>query len=267
MNDRDRSPRTPDTKMSTPGGDVAGRVRRGGLRWMPALLVGLIAAATPLLAQAGPTDDELRTGADAYRSACSTCHQPGGVGLPGQYPPLIDNPHVEDTEYLRSVIVDGLDGEIVVNGESYDGLMPAQSTLSDDHIEAIITYVQSGFAAPTAPVQQIETGSDDEGVNISLAIIATLAVLYVIVAIVFWRRLVGAHDRRTLPWFDAALKTVAIVVGLILLTTVIPAKVLEIGTVQDLSREAQDLLVLGLWTLGLGGGLTVLWWAHRENRI
>jgi hypothetical protein len=74
-------------------------------------------------------------------------------------------------------------------------------------------------------------------------------------------------DRRTLPWFDAALKTAVIVIGMILLTTIIPARVIESSAVRDLSREAQDLITLGFWAVGLFGGLWVLWWAHRESRI
>ncbi len=37
---------------------------------------------------------ELREGAAVYTAICSSCHQPGGAGLSGQFPPLINNPNV-----------------------------------------------------------------------------------------------------------------------------------------------------------------------------
>ena len=46
-----------------------------------------------------------------------------------------------------------------------------------------------------------------------------------------------------------------------------PARVIESSAVRDLSREVQDLITLGIWSVGLFGGLWVLWWAHRESRI
>lgn len=240
--------------------------RRFARRFIPTLIIAGVCLATPMLAHAGPSDDTLRTGADVYSSSCSSCHQPGGAGLPGQFPPLSDNPNVDDTDYVATVIHEGLQGPITVNGVAYDGIMPPQSALSDADTDAVIAYIQSGFASPAAQAADGAGDADGSGGLPSWFQWVILAGV-VIVLVVFRKRIFGVMDRRTLPWFDAALKTAVIVIGMILLTTIIPARVIESSAVRDLSREAQDLITLGFWAVGLFGGLWVLWWAHRESRI
>ncbi|MCP4958618.1 MAG: c-type cytochrome, partial [Actinomycetia bacterium] len=66
----------------------------------------------------GVSDDTLRQGATVYTDSCSSCHQAGGVGIEGTFPPLVDNPNVTDADYVRQVIVDGKQGAIEVNGVS-----------------------------------------------------------------------------------------------------------------------------------------------------
>jgi mono/diheme cytochrome c family protein len=258
MNDLNRSPRHSDETRR-----FVWRV----LRWMPAVLVIASFASVPLFAQAGPSDDTLRVGADVYRSACAACHQPGGAGLPGQFPPLRDNPNIDDTEYVVSVIQNGLDGSIIVDGDTYDGTMPAQSTLSDTDTDAVVAYIQSGFASPAVPVQD-EFADEDAGGGLSGGVvIAVLLVVFAVVVIIFARRVFGVCDRRTLPWSIAWLKTGVIVIGMIVATTIVPSRVLESDAVRDMSRSAQDLITLGCWSVGLFGGLWILWWAHRGRRI
>jgi mono/diheme cytochrome c family protein len=262
MNDQDRQPRDSHGLRGVGGPRRSARLAR---RLIPALFIAGACLAAPLLAQAGPSDDTLQTGAEVYSSACSACHQPGGAGLPGQYPPLRDNPNIDDADYVESVIRDGLEGPITVNGLDYDGIMPAQSTLGDTDIDAVVAYIQSGFAAPAAPVDGAVEADGSGGVPKWLPWALLAGVVVVLVA--FGARTLGVIDRRTVPWFDATLKATAVVIGMIVLTTIIPARVIELDAVRDLSRSAQDVITMGCWALGLGGGLFALWWAHRESRI
>lgn len=242
----------------------------GTLRWAPAVLAVAAVVGGPMLVRAGPSDEQLSSGAEVYRAVCSSCHQPGGVGIEGQFPPLVDNPNVDDAAYVEDVIRNGRTGEIVVNGVTYDGVMPAQSTLSDEDIADVIAYIQSGFAAPSGPVPELETGpvAGTELPQLAdFAVIAAFALALGIGALVLAPRIVGVNDRRSMPWLDAWLKTGVIVVGMIVATTVIPARVLEFEAVRDLPRNAQDVIALGLWGAGLFGGLLALWYAHREDRI
>ena len=221
-------------------------------------------------AAAGPDDEVLREGAEVYTAVCSSCHQPGGVGVSGDFPPLIDNPNLDDAAYIEDVIRNGRTGVITVNGETYDGVMPAQSTLSDDDISAVIVYIQSGFAAPAAPAPEVDTGpvaGTELPILADYAWIVAMLVALGAGALVLGPRVIAANDRRTIPWTDAWMKTAVIVVGLIVATTVIPAKVLELDTVQELPRAGQDLIAVGIWSFALVVSLWALWYAHREKRI
>ena len=270
--------------------DVRVPPRRGRslIPWVAALVTLMLAMAAPRPAAAedtpvdtaveedgtaddGANDELLRDGAAVYSAVCSSCHQPGGVGLSGRYPPLLDNPNLEDAAYISTVITNGRQGEITVNGAIYNGVMPAQSSLTDADIDAVIAYIQSGFAAPAAtPAVEVATGPV-AGTELPLladyTMLAAFAVAALVLAMVLGPRVVAAHDRRELPWVDAWMKSAVIAVSGVLLTTIVPAKVLENSTVQELPRAAQDLIAVGLW----GGGIVImigaLWFAHRERRI
>ena len=219
---------------------------------------------------AAPDDETLRAGADVFTAVCASCHQAGGVGLGSQFPPLAGNPNVDDAAYVEDVIRNGLSGPIEVNGTTYDGVMPAQSSLSDADVAAVITYIQSGFATPAAPAPEVDTGPV-AGTELPLlanwAYLVAIAIAVGLGALVLGPRLIAAHDRREITWLDAWMKTAVIVIGLIVSVVIVPAKVLEFETVQDLPRVAQDLITVGLWSGALAIWLLALWYAHRERRI
>jgi mono/diheme cytochrome c family protein len=268
------------------------------LLWNPGLasrlraLLLLVAVVFALAAPAGaqstdttaPTDTEatdteasgvdgalLQAGFEAYTSTCSGCHQAGGVGLEGTFPPLIDNANVMDTEYLVGVINNGLQGEITVNGVSYDGVMPAFSTLSDAEVESIVAYIQGGFVVPageggeTGTTLPLVTGSlpDLSG----MAIFAAFALAAGAIAFVMAPRIIAASDRLTMPWLDAWLRVAIIAVFFVVALAFVPSMVLQTETVGRLPRVVQETITLGLWGGGLAAGLWGLWYAHREGRI
>ena len=213
----------------------------------------------------------LAEGAEVYSQICSSCHQPGGVGVSGQYPPLLDNPNVDDVEYLREVIVDGRAGELTVAGVTYDQVMPAFSTVGDDDIDAVIAYVQSGFAAPAIGETVFEStgpvaGSELPGLASAGSLIAYLLAVLV-AAMVLYPRLASTIDRLDTPWLDAGLKTATIVVAIVFLTVVVPDWVLQRGAVAGLDRVAQDAIGLVVWGGGLIACLGAMWYLHRESRI
>lgn len=249
------------------------RARRRLGRWLPLLTVMGAVLLTPLTVASSastPDDETLANGSAVYAAVCSGCHQPGGVGLAGRFPPLLDNPNVADAAYVESVIRNGLEGEIVVNGETYDGVMPAQSTLSDDDIADVIAYIQSGFATPATEVAEVATGpvaGTELPLLASYTWIAGALVAIGAVGLVLGPKIVAAHDRRSFTWVDAWLKTGVIVVGAILVTTIVPAQVLEIEAVQELPRVGQDLIAVSFWVGGVAATLWALWYAHRERRV
>jgi len=109
-------------------------------------------AATAFLAAALPA--QAQTGADAgsriYAANCAACHQAGGTGMAGAFPPLAG--HVPDLlkqadgrSYVGKVLLFGLEGEISVNGSNYAGAMPAWQALGDSDIAAVLNYVSAAW--------------------------------------------------------------------------------------------------------------------------
>ena len=101
------------------------------------------AAAVPA-ADAGAQESE---GERVYGSVCVTCHQASGEGLQGAFPPLAGSAvAVGDAEVSIKIVLHGLTGEMNRGGNAYNGMMtPWGSTLSDDDIAAVLTYVRSSF--------------------------------------------------------------------------------------------------------------------------
>ena len=113
--------------------------------WTSALLpTGIVAASVftaVLSAVSGPAGAQDAGGADLYVANCAACHQTGGEGIDGAFPPLAGNPAAADADYVTDVIVNGLSGPIEVLGTNYDAAMPPVAGLSDDQVAAIAAHV------------------------------------------------------------------------------------------------------------------------------
>jgi len=105
-----------------------------------------VAAATPAKPTAIPLDHAQQVrGKAVYDSSCAACHQPDGKGVAGVFPPLAGSDFFQQRPYeMAHIVLNGRNGEIVVNGEHYNGVMPPQE-LSDDDIAAVINYVSVGM--------------------------------------------------------------------------------------------------------------------------
>lgn len=117
-----------------------------------ALILGAVTATMMLSPSAGAQEEP--DGQDVYLANCAACHQASGEGVAGSFPPLLNNPNIQDADYVRTVILEGKTGPIDVNGVTFDGAMPSIS-LDDAEIEAVIAYIQvgvftAGDAAPLA---------------------------------------------------------------------------------------------------------------------
>jgi mono/diheme cytochrome c family protein len=100
-----------------------------------------------------------------YNSYCAGCHQRDGRGDNNRYPPLLGSEWVSgDRQRLISILLQGLQGEIQVNGKTYNGVMPAHGAFLDDHaIASILTYVKGRFnkdhkAVPSDEVTRVRKG-------------------------------------------------------------------------------------------------------------
>ena len=102
-----------------------------------------VAADDEIVAEVPVFDTTL--GANTY-ATCVGCHQANGAGIPGVFPPLAG--HAADLfladggrAYLVNVMLYGLQGEIVVDGSTYNGVMPAFPQLGDDAIAAVLNHI------------------------------------------------------------------------------------------------------------------------------
>jgi mono/diheme cytochrome c family protein len=85
---------------------------------------------------------------------CASCHQPDGTGVPGNYPPLAGSRWATGRPDLAvGIVLHGLEGEITVEGATYNQVMPAWSHLSDEQIAAVLTYVRASWGNDAPPVQ------------------------------------------------------------------------------------------------------------------
>jgi glucose/arabinose dehydrogenase/mono/diheme cytochrome c family protein len=93
-----------------------------------------------------------------YGSYCVSCHQRDGKGDNSRYPPLVGSDWVTgDRNRLIGVLLNGLQGEIKVNGKTFNGIMPAHGAFLDDHaIASILTYVEKSFNKVNIPILSSE---------------------------------------------------------------------------------------------------------------
>jgi mono/diheme cytochrome c family protein len=97
-------------------------------------------------AQAGPPVEAPVSGAQVYSNRCASCHQSDGQGVSGAFPPLVGTRWVENKGQIIRILLHGMQGEVTVRGETYNGNMPAWgSSLSDQEIAAVITHVRQSW--------------------------------------------------------------------------------------------------------------------------
>jgi mono/diheme cytochrome c family protein len=92
-------------------------------------------------------------GKQIYVGNCAACHQASGLGLAGVFPPLVSSEWVvESPVILTNILLHGIQGRMTVKGVSYQGVMPAWNSLSDDEIAAVMSYIRSDWGNKAAPI-------------------------------------------------------------------------------------------------------------------
>lgn len=77
---------------------------------------------------------------------CFACHQSDGKGISGAVPPLVNSPWVSDNfDRLITLVLNGLEGPIMVNGEVFSGYMPPLTLFDDEQIAEVINYVRNSY--------------------------------------------------------------------------------------------------------------------------
>jgi aldose sugar dehydrogenase len=93
-----------------------------------------------------PVSEEFEAGSKLYIQHCLTCHGPEGKGAEDLLPPLAETDWVTgDKGRLIRILLNGLSGEITVNGQKYNQEMPAYDHLSDEELAEILTFIRNNF--------------------------------------------------------------------------------------------------------------------------
>ena len=88
---------------------------------------------------------KLKDGKQVYMNTCFACHQAEGQGIPNAFPPLAKSDYLNaDVERAIGVVLNGLTGEITVNGKKYNSVMTRQ-TLTDEEVADVMTYVYNSW--------------------------------------------------------------------------------------------------------------------------
>jgi nitrite reductase (NO-forming) len=85
--------------------------------------------------------ERIKKGEAIFKTNCAACHQITGLGIPSAFPPLAKSDFL-NKDRIRTIraVTGGLQGKIVVNGQEFNGVMPAWS-LTDEEIANVLSYV------------------------------------------------------------------------------------------------------------------------------
>lgn len=96
-----------------------------------------------------------------FNTFCGTCHQQNGQGARGRMPPLAGTDWVTgDKTRLIKIALNGLQGPIEVNGETYNSVMPPHNYLSDEDLAIILTYIRKSFGNQASGVSAAEVKAE-----------------------------------------------------------------------------------------------------------
>ena len=103
------------------------------------------------------------SGKTVYTNFCLQCHMANGQGVPNIYPPLAGSDWLSEkrTESIHAVKY-GLNGEIKVNGKTYDNVMLPLG-LTDQEIADVMNYVMTSWGnTQKKPVMEEEVAAVEE---------------------------------------------------------------------------------------------------------
>ncbi|MBX2896550.1 MAG: cytochrome c [Cyclobacteriaceae bacterium] len=94
----------------------------------------------------------MERGKSIYEAQCITCHMAEGEGLAGVFPPLAKADYLADKNRLVKVVLQGVRGEMKVNGTDYNGEMTGFS-LSDQETADVLNYICNTWGNNAAAIK------------------------------------------------------------------------------------------------------------------
>ncbi len=85
-------------------------------------------------------------GHSIYDSICANCHMEDGSGLKGIIPPLANSDYLKNNQLeVACIIRYGMEGDVVVNGKTYNQPMAGITYVTDTEIANIINYINNAW--------------------------------------------------------------------------------------------------------------------------
>jgi mono/diheme cytochrome c family protein len=115
-------------------------------------------------------DQKIELGRRLFTSICAACHQTTGLGIPNVFPPLAGSDYLNaDKNRAVKTVINGRQGEVIVNGRRFNNSMPS-FPLTDDDIANVLTFVYNSFGnagleVSPQEVQALRGQPMDEPVN------------------------------------------------------------------------------------------------------
>ncbi len=89
--------------------------------------------------------ERIEAGKVLFSMICAACHQPTGQGIPARFPPLARSDFLNaDKHRALKIVLNGLQGEVTVNGQRFNNSMP-KLPLNDEQVANALTYVYNSF--------------------------------------------------------------------------------------------------------------------------
>jgi nitrite reductase (NO-forming) len=106
---------------------------------------GAVRGVAPPLGAPKSKAEKIELGRRLFTSICAACHQPTGQGLPNVFPPLAGSDFLNaDKSRAIKIVINGRQGELIVNGRKFNNSMP-KFPLGDDDIANALTFVYNSF--------------------------------------------------------------------------------------------------------------------------
>ena len=107
------------------------------------------------LVAAAPSENSAIDGKQLFTTACQSCHQASGQGLPGVFPPLAGAEWVKgDPAVLAQIVLHGVSGPIKVAGAQYNSMMPPfGKQFSDAELAAVLSYIRDAWGNGAAAIE------------------------------------------------------------------------------------------------------------------
>ena len=108
-------------------------------------LLGIMTISFSMKDQDNELKKSMEKGKGTYAAVCLACHMDSGQGIPSVFPPLAKSDYLmKDIDRNIQSLIEGLQGEIEVNGMKYNQVMPA-SGLDDQDIADVLNYVMNSW--------------------------------------------------------------------------------------------------------------------------